>query len=211
MLSSVKSTLITLKYYDEAVARWISAVISPHVVGVAITSIVTMQYADNPLEVLIWLGLLMPLLVVPPLLYVLWLVKKGALEDIFMPRRETRARPLFVLMVWLTLCIGLMRYWSAPRIVDAFVVTTVVLVGILGFVTLFWKISFHGATIAAAVTATLMVIGTTALPTVLLIPLVGWSRVRLARHTTRQVIYGSLVGVLIAVVMVQVMLLHLLQ
>jgi membrane-associated phospholipid phosphatase len=207
----MKSTLTTLKYYDEAIARWISAVISPHVVGVAITSIVTIQYAANPLEVLLWLLLLMPLLVVPPLLYLVWLVRKGTLEDIFMPRRETRARPLFVLMVWLTLCVGLMRYWSAPRIVEAFVMTSIALIGILGCVTLFWKISFHGATIAAAVTAILMVIGTTALPTVLLIPLVGWSRVRLARHTTRQVIYGSLVGVLIAVVMVQVLLVHLIQ
>ena len=44
----------------------------------------------------------------------------------------------------------------------------------------------------------------------LLVPLVGWARVRLKRHTLRQVIYGSLVGVLIALIFVHSFLLDLL-
>jgi len=107
-------------------------------------------------------------------------------------------------------CRGLIRYWAAPQIVEAFVLVTIVLVGILSLVTLFWKISFHGATISAAATATVMVTGSYAWPVVLLIPLVGWSRIRLQRHTPRQVIYGSLVGALIALSVVHGLLLELL-
>jgi len=77
-----------------------------------------------------------------------------------------------------------------------------VLTGVLGIVTLFWKISFHGAAISAAATATVMMAGSWTWPVMLLVPLVGWSRIRLLRHTPRQVLYGSLVGGLIALMMV---------
>lgn len=210
MLSAIKSSLAVIKNNDEAIARWISYVISPHIVGVVLTSVVSLHFSDDPLEILRWLALLIPLLVVPPLVYLLWLVHNGTLEDIYMPNRETRVRPLIVLMVWLLVCLGLIRYWTAPPVVEAFVLITIMLVGILSLVTLFWKISFHGATISAAATATVMVAGYAAWPVVLLIPLVGWSRIRLERHTPRQVIYGSLVGVLIALIVAHGVLLKLL-
>ncbi len=203
MFSSMKSGLAVIKNNDEAIARWISHLISPHIVGVVITSVASLLYSDNPLEVFQWLALVIPLIVAPPLIYLFWLVHNGAIEDIYMPNRETRVRPLTVLIVWLLVCLGLIRYWAAPPIVESFVITAIVLVGILSLVTLFWKISFHGATISAAATATVMVAGSYyAWPVMLLVPLVGWSRVRLERHTPRQVIYGSLVGALIALIVV---------
>lgn len=210
--SSFKNTLWMLKVHDEAIARWVSHVISPHIVGVVLTSVITFNYSSNPLEVLAWLALLMPLLAIPPLAYLLWLVHKGTLEDIYMPSRETRLRPLAVLLAWFLLCLGLIRYWEASPIVEVLVISTIVLVGVLSFVTLFWKISFHGATITAAATATMMVAGSYyAWPVMLLVPLVGWSRIRLKRHTPRQVIYGSLVGALIALALVHGLLLRLLE
>lgn len=199
---SIKHSVAILRSNEEAIARWISHIISPHIVGVVLTSFIAVQYSDNPAEVLFWLVGLMPLLVVPPLGYLFWLVQKGKLEDIYMPKRETRLIPLLITLLWLTLCLGLIHYWAAPPVVGAFVFATIVLIGILSLVTLFWKISFHGATVSAAATTIFIVIGSYALPVILLVPLVGWSRVRLARHTTRQVIYGSLVGMLIALVMV---------
>ncbi len=195
---------------NEAVARWISHVISPHIVGVVITAVLSLQYSDDPLEVFLWLALLIPFIVIPPLLYLFWLVRHGMIEDIYMPRRETRVRPLIVLLLWLTVCLGLIRYWQAPQIVEAIMWVTLVLVGILSLVTLFWKISFHGASISAAAMATLMIAGSHTWPVVLLVPLVGWSRIRLERHTPRQVIYGSVVGAVIGLVAVYGVLLRIL-
>ena len=203
MLSSIKNSVAVIKDNDEAIARWVSHVISPHVVGVIMTALFAFTYSDDPLKTLLWLAVLVPLLVIPPMAYVLWLVHKGTLEDIYMPRRETRMRPLIVMMVWLLLCLGLIQYWGAPQIVITFVIMSLLLVAILSIVTLFWKISFHGATISAAATATVVMAGISALPIMLLVPLVGWSRIRLLRHTPRQVIYGSLVGASIALIMVR--------
>jgi membrane-associated phospholipid phosphatase len=183
---------------------------SPHIVGIVLISVMAYQFSDNPLSVMLWLALVVPLLVVPPLIYLFWLVHKGTIEDIYMPKRETRLRPLAVMMVWLLTCLGLIRYWQAPPVVETFVVTATILMGILSLVTLFWKISFHGAAISAAATTTVMMAGSYAWPVVLLVPLVGWARVRLKRHTPRQVIYGSLVGALIALIFVHSFLLGLL-
>ena len=208
--SSIKKGIVRIKNHDEAIARWVSHVISPHIVGVVITSVISLHFSENPLETLRWLALLLPLVVVPPLVYLLWLVHNGTLEDIYMPERSTRVRPLTVLMLWLLVCLGLVRYWGAPHIVESFVLVSIVLIAVLSMVTLFWKISFHGATISAAATATVMVAGSYAWPVMLLVPLVGWSRIRLERHTPRQVIYGSLVGALIALIVVHGVLLRVL-
>lgn len=207
----IKRSIQLIKDNDEAIARWVSHVISPHIVGVVLVSVITINYSDNPIEVLLWLALLMPLIALPPLGYLIWLVHTGSLEDIYMPTRETRLRPLTVLVVWFFVCLMLIRYWEATPIVEVFVLATMVLVGVLSLVTLFWKISFHGATITAAATATMMVAGSYyAWPVILLIPLVGWSRIRLKRHTPRQVIYGSLVGALIALILVHGLIIRLL-
>lgn len=199
--SSIRKSLTVIKNHDEAVARWISHVVSPHIVGVVLTSVIALHYGDRPLEILYWLALLVPLIVVPPLFYLLWLVHKGTLQDIYMPQREARLWPLTILMLWLFLCLGLVHYWQVPKIVEMFILSAAVLVGILSLITFFWKISFHGATITAAATTTVMVAGSAAWPVILLVPLVGWARIRLKRHTPRQVIYGSLVGALIALIL----------
>lgn len=207
---SIKSYLKVIKRHDEAIARWISHVISPHIVGIVLTSVITVRFSDKPAEIIWWLAVIVPLIVFPPLVYLLWLVYNGTMADIYMPDRETRLRPLCVMLVWLLVCLALIRYWAAPPIVEVFVLSAVVLVGILSLVTLFWKISFHGATITAAATATVMVAGSSAWPVMLLIPLVGWARIRLERHTPRQVIFGSLVGALIALILAHGVLLRLL-
>ena len=199
---SIRNSLNLIRNNDEAIARWISHVISPHIVGVVITSVMALEYSPDPLKALLWLAGLMPLLVLPPLGYLLWLVRRGKLADIYMPKRETRLRPLTLMMIWLLACLGLIRYWEAPAMVELFVLATTIMIGVLSVVTLFWKISFHGATITAAATATVLVAGSSAWPVMLLVPLVGWARVRLERHTPRQVIFGSLVGALIALVLV---------
>lgn len=199
---SIKYWLRTIKAHDEAIARWISHVISPHFVGVVLTSAMALKYSPNPLEVFVWLAVVLPMVVIPPLGYLFWLVRRGKIRDIYMPERESRLAPLTFMMAWALACLLLIRYWEAPPLVEVFILAATVMIGILSLVTLFWKISFHGATITAAATTALLVAGSSAWPVMLLVPLVGWARVRLERHTLRQVVFGSLIGALIALLIV---------
>ena len=87
--SSLRGSFALIKNNDETIARWISHVISPHIVGVSVISAVSLQYSHKPLTDLLWLLLLMPLIAVPPLIYLLWRVRRGTLEDIYMPDKLT--------------------------------------------------------------------------------------------------------------------------
>ncbi len=199
ILFPIRASWQFIKDHDEAIARLVSHIISPHIVGIIFFFLLAVNYGRDPMETLRWTSWLIPFIFIPPFFYVVWLSRKGFIKDIYMPDRETRLRPLAVLIVWLFICIVLTRYLNAPPIVDILLLSITTLVIVLTIVTLFWKISFHAATITAAGTATLLVSGITyALPVLLMVPIVGWSRIRLNRHTPLQVIYGCFVGALIA-------------
>jgi hypothetical protein len=128
------------------------------------------------------------------------LVRRGELGDIHMPVRETRLKPLSVMMVWLLFCTLMLKKWDAPRSLDLLLLAVLFQLSVLSLITLFWQISFHSAAISAAAATAVAIGGTTAWPITitLLVPLVGWSRVRLRRHTLRQVTAGCLVGAILA-------------
>lgn len=194
----IQKQLEFLRNHDEFIARWISHIISPHYAIIFLASGTTLWFSDNPWLIVQWLLLVIPLIAGPPILYILWLVRNGSLVDFYMPRREERLRPLTASMLWFLICLLLIHYWQAPIIIETFLISTLALVAVLSMVTIFWKISFHGATVTAVATTLLAMAGSQAWPVMLLVPLVGWSRVRLARHTFQQVLMGSIIGALLA-------------
>jgi membrane-associated phospholipid phosphatase len=197
---TVKSKALWLKAHDEAMARWISNVLSPPIVATCFAIAFFSYIVPDPRMSWRWILLTLPAIMLPPLAYVIWLVHRGELGDIHMPVRETRLKPLSVMMVWLLFCILMLQKWDAPRSLDLLLLTVLVELSVLSLITLFWQISFHSATISAAAATAVAIGGTTVWPITitLLVPLVGWSRVRLRRHTLRQVTAGCLVGALLA-------------
>ncbi len=103
---SAKSYFTVIHNNDEVIARWVSHVISPHIVGIVITAFISLRYGNSPLEILKWLVLILPLMIIPPLAYLMWLVRQGTIEDIYMPNRKSRIRPLTVMLLWLFICWG---------------------------------------------------------------------------------------------------------
>jgi len=73
-------------------------------------------------------------------------------------------------------------------------------------ITMYWKISGHGAAIASLTVFICGLYGSLAAPVLLAIPLVAWARVRLHRHTLAQTVAGSLVGILFALATLQFLL-----
>ncbi|MDM8520911.1 phosphatase PAP2 family protein [Anaerolineales bacterium HSG6] len=196
--------LITnLKQYDQTIARWVSHIISPHVVGSVMACLLTFLYNDKPFVPFLWLLMSIFVVTVPPIAYILWLVHTGHLQDFYMPQRSKRLRPLIFVIVWLFICLMGLRYLQAPLSIEVVILFVLALTVTMSIITLFWKISFHSASITTAFVTLVIVVGVKAWFALLLIPLVGWSRVRLQRHTPYQVLMGCLVGVLIALLMTQ--------
>jgi len=57
-----------------------------------------------------------------------------------------------------------------------------------------WKISGHVAASAGASTV-LILVDKVFLPVIILVPLIGWSRLKLKAHTLSQVVAGAVLGV----------------
>jgi membrane-associated phospholipid phosphatase len=191
------------KAWDGRVAYVISQIGSPPVLAIG-AMILTASTLSSP-RAWIWTGIYVFLAIVTPLLYLIWLVRRGLLTDLDAQLREQRMRPMVVTvactgLAWLVLALG-----AAP-------LQMVVLAGALWLqavlifcITLCWKISVHCATASATATLTWFLVGTP-LPLLIGAPIIAWSRVRLRRHTLAQTVAGTLLG--LAVLLAAISLIH---
>lgn len=189
-------------------ARTISNIINPPLMGAFIVGLTSSKILEIG-DVLKWLSLVVLLTIGPPLSYVIYLVKIGYLKDIYMPDHNKRLKPIAVIFVWLIISIFILAFINAPTVMTILIVAVLLEVSLLGVVTVMWKISFHAATVSSAATATLLLSSQLAWIMVPLVPLVGWTRVYLKRHTTLQVIGGWFVGIVFTVIAFKVMSLYL--
>lgn len=146
------------------------------------------------------------LIVAMPIVSFLILYKLGIISDIKMSKRKERVLPTYIAMIYYGCFYYLLRQVGG--------LDPIILSGVFGgmlailtanLVTMYWKISIHGigislvagifiaATELRRVDHTYMAIGL-----ILLIGLVGFSRLYLRKHTPLQVYIGSLVGFIIS-------------
>ncbi len=182
------------KHIANRLARSISNLVNPVFVGIFVTGLITFKIIDNPTHATKWFGLTILLTAIPPILYVVYLVKTGYLTDIYMPDREKRLKPILVIFSWLAVSIVILYLVHAPLAMPFLISAVLAQIVFLGIITVLWKISFHSATIMSAATIAILLCSQFAWETSALVPLVGWARIRLKRHTFMQVVAGYLAG-----------------
>jgi len=140
-----------------------------------------------------WAGVYVGLAILTPLLYLVWLVRRGRVTDLDVQLRRQRTGPLvFTLacagVAWLVLVLG-----AAPSPMVALGGAVLLQLAVIFAITLRWKISVHSAAAAGVSTLIWSLMGTP-LPLLIAVPLIAWSRVRLGRHTVAQTVAGALLG-----------------
>jgi hypothetical protein len=133
--------------------------------------------------------------VLVPLADLSWQLSTGRVSDFHLAQRHERRRPFLIGTLCTAVALLLYQALGAPEVLIAMAQATLLISLVLFVITLHWQISVHLATIAGVVTFALLAFGVEALAFVLLIPLVGWARVHLRRHTAAQVVAGTIVGV----------------
>lgn len=83
---------------------------------------------------------------------------------------------------------------QAPTVLTAIAASYVTTVVVLALVNLFYRASGHASGVAGPVVAFFALYGLWALPSLLLLPLVVWARVRVKGHTWAQTVVGGLIG-----------------
>jgi len=145
-----------------------------------------------------WATLHVVLMVLVPLIYLVGLLRRGAVSDLDVYRREERWRPFLATVAGAWTGWVLLTALGAPPSLMG-VTGVLALEALVVFaITLSWKISLHCATVAVAGALVWKLMGS---PVVLVVgvPLMIWSRVLLRRHTPAQTLAGSVVGVLLVV------------
>jgi len=181
--------------WADHLAYVVSTVLSPPVLAAAMIAIAA---AASRLAVAwIWAGTALVLSLLAPIGYVLWLFRRGLVSDLDVQRREERARPLVFTLAAMLTAVVILRLVPAPPALLAVTGAQLTQTALVLIITLRWKISVHGAAVAACVALLLFVLGHQATPALLALPLVGWSRVHLHRHTPAQTVAGAAMGGLV--------------
>ena len=141
-----------------------------------------------------WTLLVLAIVVLPVLAFIALQTRRGVYADNEVPARCQRTQAYWVgngcVLVCLLVLIGL----RAPRSLVALVLSMFTSSTTGTALNMLWKVSVHTGAVAGAAVSMLALLGPPALPALLLVPLVGWMRVALGRHTVAQVIAGGLVG-----------------
>ncbi len=172
-------------------ASAISAVGSPPLVITATMLLVTLHTGSGAWP---WFVLYISLAVLVPVLRLAWQVHRGWITDLDVQLRKERLGPmLFTLLCNAAATLLLVLLGGVPETLLVVVWGLDVILLLIFLITLRWKISVHCAMATAAALITLWVTGTS-LPLLIAVPLIGWSRVYLHRHTVPQTIAGTLLS-----------------
>lgn len=180
------------------IARWLSDVGSPPVFTGLALGVAAGAGRHGLLITFGWATGLTLLVAGVPLVYVLMLVRQGKVTDVHLPHRRERIGPIAVTLGAVVIAVLVSRVLTAPALLQRVLIAYLAQSLVLALTTLWWKISFHAAAVSFYAGLAVAVWGVQAAPLLLLVPLIGWARLALQRHTLAQVCAGSAVGLLLA-------------
>ncbi|MEA2016159.1 MAG: hypothetical protein U9O59_05590 [Actinomycetota bacterium] len=170
------------------IAKAISYVFDGSVISIPIFLVICIMIVDNTIEAMAWASICLLFGTVIPYLYVILLYRKKEIDDMHIPRKEDRIKPMLVSFVSYTLCLIILYILDGPLFLKSVFAISVASVVIFTVITYFWKISLHISWITFIVITFNVLFGKWMLLMVPLIPVIGWARVRIKKHTVNQVI-----------------------
>ena len=177
-----------------AIARWMSIVLHPFVVFAAL-SLVAARVLDPASLVRTAVGILVAVVIV--WVFVLQRRRSGRWGTV--DASERKERPLLYALALLVAA----GYWlwlgGRASSTGNGVVAVIAMLCIAGIANRWIKLSLHMASLAFAGVTLLSLWPAAGIAALLALPLLGWSRLRMARHTLPEVLGGSALGLLTGV------------
>lgn len=176
-----------------SLARAISDVLSPPVV--AVPGLMLAAWMSESSHAIGFALCYLLVAVVTPMLYVVWLLKSGRIDDIHLPNRSDRTGPFVVNLLGGGVAVALLVQLGAPSDFLAPILALLAQTLVLFAITILWQVSIHTATVGGVAMLAVMAFGEAYAISFLLLPLVAWARIYLGRHTLAQTIVGAAIGV----------------
>ncbi len=177
------------------IARYVSNILSPVTVSLPFILLVSFYHTKSILMALLYAGLVLFFLTFGPMVYILVGVRMGKFTDPDVSVRSQRFGPFLFGILSAFIGLAMLLFTHGPKNLQTLLLITVISGIVMFIITLWWKISIHASSLAAAATLLTALYGSIMLISFLLLIAVCWSRVVLRRHTLGQVIAGSLVSI----------------
>lgn len=132
-----------------------------------------------------------------PLVAMVILARLGVIDSVDVSDRTKRAVPLALSVLSYLIGLGLLVLIGAPLLVQGLMLAYALNTFVAGLITLGWKISVHAIGVATPLVVLTAAVGPAMLPVFALLALIGAARVALDRHSTLQVVAGTLLGILL--------------
>ena len=172
-------------------ATTISYIFDGSFISVPIFLIICLMVVDNKIEAMNWALLCLLFGTVVPYLYICFLYKKKEINDMHISEKENRIKPMVVSCISYIIWFIILYVLEAPKILKSIFAVIIVSTIILTIITFFWKICLHASVITfIVITFNILFESKWMLLMVPLIPVIGWARVRIKKHTVNQVILG---------------------
>jgi len=184
--------VLTVPRTQFRIARTVSDIMSPP--ALALPALLMCAWANDFAATYRFALLYVAVGVGLPALFVFWQLKAGRITDFHLPDRRDRIGPFIVSLVCGLLSFGLLVYADAPHGFLTPILAIQLQVLVLFLITLVWQVSIHTATMACLVIFAVLQFGNAALFLFALVPLVGWARLYLGRHSLMQTVTGAVIG-----------------
>lgn len=182
------------------IANLTSNILNPFLVSLVIILLLSFESTPSIVDTLKWSLILVVVSILPVFLVTTYLIRNQRLDDLFIGVRKQRTKIYLLASVCALFGCIILLYLGAPLMLVATFVAGLSAIVIFMCINLLWKISLHTALIAASVTVLLILYGSIAAVTAVLLPLIAWARIELEHHSLAQVTTGALLAASIVVV-----------
>ena len=184
----------------ERIASLTSNILNPFLVSLVLILLLSFKSTSSAVDAVKWSLISIAVSILPVFSVIIYLVRKQKLESPFINVRKQRTKIYLLAGVCAGVGCIIFHYLGAPKELMATFVAGLSAVVVFMCVNLLWKISLHTAFVTASVTVLIILYGSIAAVTVVLVPLIAWSRIELKHHSLAQVAAGALLAALIVVV-----------
>lgn len=175
-------------------ARVFSNVVSPPVMF-AVIGMALALYALPSWRGLAWGAVYGLLVSLAPILFVLYLLRRGHIAELHMSSTRERHLPYLMSILCAGLTLLISRLFQGPELLVCLAWFNIIELATLAIINVYWLISIHATAMASTLVIAWLVLGAWTLAITLpLLILVSWVRLYLKRHTPAQILAGISLG-----------------
>ncbi len=179
------------------IARVISYILNPILVLIVVPSLLVYKSTNDPEYTLSWTAYSFVFLLIITT-FMLYGVRKGIFSDLDVSKREERPLLFLVSIILSAIYMLGLLILHGPKILLLTIIGIIVGILLVSVINRHIKASIHVATLSALIFAVAIVYGGYYFLLLLLIPIVGWARVTVKRHTVSETIVGGILGSLLS-------------